>query len=354
MQRCQRVPWHIACSITAADHPPAGPLVHTFVRSLPLVGLVSMASWSYRRTPEEVQALTKSTGMQQSVIVPNGGALQASLTAVPTGVPSGIVRPAALCLCDSLTPHPEGPLFVRPWQHYMGMHRQRTLLPLWHSLLHLEMQFGMYVNLIGWGPWTLGWALIPGSGLLALYRSHTKTNVLAPTDAPWKTRLNDLMFIAILETLVAASALLYCMFLMPVFFQITSSWGQMAWLCIAHPLYFEVTTGYIVRKALFRNIQLGRTHIPATCSRLTVYKPATSTHHIAKPFSYHTHLAGLSSLFKLTCLTRSKSAALVSKLTKGSGGRSWICVNANVGGVPSSPLACWFPPVSYHGLPQDA
>eukprot|EP00955_Chlamydomonas_euryale_P078623 363184-Chlamydomonas_euryale.AAC.2 len=35
-------------------------------------------------------------------------------------------------------------------------------------------------------------------------------------DAPWKTRLNDLIFIAILETLVAGSALLYCMFLMPV------------------------------------------------------------------------------------------------------------------------------------------
>eukprot|EP00955_Chlamydomonas_euryale_P100475 365288-Chlamydomonas_euryale.AAC.1 len=80
-------------------------------------------------------------------------------------------------------------------------------------------------------------------------------------DTPWKVRLNDLVFVAFLETLVAASALLYCMFLMPVFFQITSSWGQLAWLCIAHPLYFEVTTGYIVRKALFRNIKLERTNV---------------------------------------------------------------------------------------------
>ena len=80
-------------------------------------------------------------------------------------------------------------------------------------------------------------------------------------DATIKDRLFDTLFIALLETLVAAATLVYCLFLMPMFFTITNAWLQMVWLTVLHPLYFEIFTGFIVRKALYRNRTLGRTDI---------------------------------------------------------------------------------------------
>ena len=58
-----------------------------------------------------------------------------------------------------------------------------------------------------------------------------------------RDRIIDTLFIAVLEILVAAATLIYCLFLMPLFFTITNAWLQMAWLCILHPLYFEIFTG---------------------------------------------------------------------------------------------------------------
>ena len=83
----------------------------------------------------------------------------------------------------------------------------------------------------------------------------------ANPDATLKDRAMDTLFIALLETIVAAATLVYCLFIMPLFFTITNAWLQMAWLCILHPLYFEIFTGYIVRKALYRNRTLGRTDV---------------------------------------------------------------------------------------------
>jgi hypothetical protein len=70
-----------------------------------------------------------------------------------------------------------------------------------------------------------------------------------------------MLFVAVLEILVASSTLLYCYFLMPMFFTLTSAWLQMLWLCVLHPLYFEIFTGFIVRKVLYRNRSLGRTDV---------------------------------------------------------------------------------------------
>ena len=80
-------------------------------------------------------------------------------------------------------------------------------------------------------------------------------------DVTIKERVIDTLFIAVLEILVAASTLIYCLFIMPIFFTLTNAWLQMLWLCVLHPLYFEILTGFIVRKALYRNRSLGRTDI---------------------------------------------------------------------------------------------
>ena len=48
---------------------------------------------------------------------------------------------------------------------------------------------------------------------------------------------------------------------MPMFFTITNAWLQMLCLTVLHPLYFGIFTGFIVRKALYRNRALGRTDI---------------------------------------------------------------------------------------------
>lgn len=76
-----------------------------------------------------------------------------------------------------------------------------------------------------------------------------------------KDRFIDMLFVAVLEILVAASTLIYCYFLMPLFFTLKSAWLQMLWLCVLHPLYFEIFTGFIVRKVLYRNRSLGRTDV---------------------------------------------------------------------------------------------
>ena len=67
-------------------------------------------------------------------------------------------------------------------------------------------------------------------------------------DVTTKERFIDMLFVAVLEILVASATLIYCLFLMPMFFMLHSAWLQMAWLCVLHPLYFEITTGFIVRK----------------------------------------------------------------------------------------------------------
>lgn len=76
-----------------------------------------------------------------------------------------------------------------------------------------------------------------------------------------RSRLNDVFFTALLEIIVAAATLIYCLFLMPLFYALSSAWFQMLWLTVLHPLYFEATTGFIVRKILHRNRALGRTHV---------------------------------------------------------------------------------------------
>lgn len=47
-------------------------------------------------------------------------------------------------------------------------------------------------------------------------------------EGSWKLRLADTAFIALLEVLVAASTLVYCLFIMPLFFMITSAWLQVS------------------------------------------------------------------------------------------------------------------------------
>ncbi len=43
-----------------------------------------------------------------------------------------------------------------------------------------------------------------------------------------KERFADLMMVAVLETMVASAALIYCMYMMPLFYML-SAWGQLAW-----------------------------------------------------------------------------------------------------------------------------
>ena len=84
---------------------------------------------------------------------------------------------------------------------------------------------------------------------------------LVDETASVRSRLNDVFFTALLEITVAAATLIYCLFLMPMFYALASAWFQMLWLTVLHPLYFEATTGFIVRKILHRNRALGRTHV---------------------------------------------------------------------------------------------
>ncbi len=46
--------------------------------------------------------------------------------------------------------------------------------------------------------------------------------------ATLKERAQDLLLVAALETMVASAALIYCMYLMPLFYML-SAWGQLAW-----------------------------------------------------------------------------------------------------------------------------
>lgn len=110
-------------------------------------------------------------------------------------------------------------------------------------------------------------------------------------DTTTRDRVFDTLWIALLEVLVACATLVYCFFIMPLFFTLKSAWLQLLWLCVLHPLYFEVmracmhwaklshaaallcvfpspneptlqvTTGYVVRKVLARNRDLGRTDV---------------------------------------------------------------------------------------------
>jgi hypothetical protein len=63
-----------------------------------------------------------------------------------------------------------------------------------------------------------------------------------------RDRFIDMLYVALLETLVAAATLIYCFFIMPLFFTLTNAWLQLMWLCVVHPLYFEV--GHEVSMAL--------------------------------------------------------------------------------------------------------
>ncbi|GAX77988.1 hypothetical protein CEUSTIGMA_g5430.t1 [Chlamydomonas eustigma] len=76
-----------------------------------------------------------------------------------------------------------------------------------------------------------------------------------------RDRFIDMLYVALLEALVAVATLIYCFFIMPLFFTLTNAWLQLMWLCVVHPLYFEVTTGFLVRKVLYRNRALGRTDV---------------------------------------------------------------------------------------------
>jgi hypothetical protein len=55
-----------------------------------------------------------------------------------------------------------------------------------------------------------------------------------PKQATTRQRLNDVVFIGLMETLVAGSTLIYCLFLMPLFFMMESAWFHLAWLCFFH------------------------------------------------------------------------------------------------------------------------
>ncbi len=70
---------------------------------------------------------------------------------------------------------------------------------------------------------------------------------LAEEGATTRERLGDMLMVALLETVVAAAAILYCQLLMPLFFMV-GPWMQLAWVCIFHPIYFELTTAVLVRR----------------------------------------------------------------------------------------------------------
>ncbi|KAL6762839.1 hypothetical protein V8C86DRAFT_2511782 [Haematococcus lacustris] len=80
-------------------------------------------------------------------------------------------------------------------------------------------------------------------------------------DTTLRDRLDDMLFTAVVETLVAASTILYCILLMPLFF-LLNAWLQLLWMALLHPIYYELTSGFLVRKALRRNALRGRTDIP--------------------------------------------------------------------------------------------
>ncbi|GFH28071.1 uncharacterized protein HaLaN_26492 [Haematococcus lacustris] len=80
-------------------------------------------------------------------------------------------------------------------------------------------------------------------------------------DTTLRDRLDDMLFTAVVETLVAASTILYCILLMPLFF-LLNAWLQLLWMALLHPIYYELSSGFLVRKALRRNALRGRTDIP--------------------------------------------------------------------------------------------
>ncbi|KAJ9531467.1 hypothetical protein QJQ45_006914 [Haematococcus lacustris] len=101
-------------------------------------------------------------------------------------------------------------------------------------------------------------------------------------DTTLRERLDDMLFTAVVETLVATSTILYCTrlldcaqapclqlghvcclaaVLMPLFF-LLNAWLQLLWMALLHPIYYELTSGFMVRKALRRNALRGRNDIP--------------------------------------------------------------------------------------------
>ena len=83
----------------------------------------------------------------------------------------------------------------------------------------------------------------------------------AGLDATLQQRIKEVIFIALLEVIIAVSALVYDTFILPNFYTLKSAWLQLLWICVIHPLYFELTTSAIVRKALHRQVELGRLDI---------------------------------------------------------------------------------------------
>ena len=85
---------------------------------------------------------------------------------------------------------------------------------------------------------------------------------LAEDGASTRERLHDLLLVALLETVVAAAAILYCQFLMPMYFMI-NAWMQLAWVCLLHPIYFELTTALLVRAQGSCSVCLPALSLPA-------------------------------------------------------------------------------------------
>ncbi|KAG1655107.1 hypothetical protein FOA52_015845 [Chlamydomonas sp. UWO 241] len=197
---------------------------------IPLVHILSLLTWSDRLDIMEVERLTNETGVKQSVIVPNSHTLQIMLL-VQLVFPLAIYA-LLLYVC-----------MRRTWQIPAGLWIVVGVNVAWATLACAlfyvyDVAFWFYYIDI----FIIVGLFVPCMAAVGWYMEDDP-------DATVRERLNDVFFIAVLEVLVAGSTLVYCLFLMPVFFMQTSAWFHLAWLCIFHPLYFEVCTGFIVRKA---------------------------------------------------------------------------------------------------------
>ncbi len=105
---------------------------------------------------------------------------------------------------------------------------------------------------------------------------------LAGEGASNSERLHDLLLVAVLETVVAAAAILYCQLLMPLFFMV-NAWLQLAWVCLLHPIYFEVTTAVLVSDGgpLRTLLPCCATRCELTCWKLQCTRARAAAHRAA-------------------------------------------------------------------------
>lgn len=84
---------------------------------------------------------------------------------------------------------------------------------------------------------------------------------LVDPTAPTRTKIIEAANVILTDGIVAVATLVYCFWLMPLFYSNPSAWFQMVWVSIVHPTYFEITTGYMLRRALARHVAEGRTDV---------------------------------------------------------------------------------------------